>query len=368
MPKLLYVINIFRTAAVPNVLLDIYPHIKEKYDLSILSLEKIDENDRLVRECRRIGISLESLNAHRLNLPVTLLRLKSYLKEHQPDLIHSHLGRADILCALCKNRETKLITTFHNVRPGYSALSQWGYRLTDRIPDLRTSVSKTVQNSWYEDWNLSSPHEVVYNAVATNRLKCSINRNILRAQYGIGEDDFLLLNIGRLTKQKGQNVLVKTMEVLAQRDKRFKLIICGWGALERQLKEKITAHGLEQHIKLLGYVQDVSGLFTAADIFISTPIFEGQSIAVLEAMACKTPIVCTAEESLIEMLDPGKDALFVEKNDPLETADAVTRLASDPTLRLRIANNAYSKYRALHTPQTTARNYLSVYDRLLSVR
>ena len=129
MPKLLYVINIFRTAAVPNVLMDIYPYVQDVYDLSILSLEKIDENNRLVHRCRRIGIPPDSLNAHRLNLPVTMLRLKRYLKERQPDLIYFNLGRADILCALCKNRKARLITTFHNVRPGYSGLSQWGYLL-----------------------------------------------------------------------------------------------------------------------------------------------------------------------------------------------------------------------------------------------
>ena len=43
MPKLLYVINIFRTAAVPNVLLDIYPYIRNAYEVDILSLEKVDE-------------------------------------------------------------------------------------------------------------------------------------------------------------------------------------------------------------------------------------------------------------------------------------------------------------------------------------
>ena len=100
MSKLLYVINVFRTAAVPNLLLDIYPYIKDKYDLSILSLEKIDENNRLVHQCRKIGIPLESLNIHRMNLPMTLLRLKRYLKKRKPDLIHSHLGRALIFRSL----------------------------------------------------------------------------------------------------------------------------------------------------------------------------------------------------------------------------------------------------------------------------
>ncbi len=365
MPKLLYVINIFRTAAVPNVLLDIYPHIKEKYDLSILSLEKIDENDRLVRECRRIGISLESLNAHRLNLPVTLLRLKSYLKEHQPDLIHSHLGRADILCALSKNREAQLITTFHNVRPGYSALSQWGYMLTDRNAEFRLSVSKTVEQSWYSGHSLKSPHEVVYNCAYLKRLECFDNRTAIRDRYGLREQDIVLLNIGRLTKQKGQTALITAMNSLVEQDSRFKLLICGRGPLEKKIRADISTAHLEDNVILPGFVDNVAELFTIADIYITTPLFEGHSVAIVEAMATRTPIVCSYDMSINEILKPDADALYVQRDNPEQIAAIVMELAGDPMLRERLAENAYAKYEERFTPQKTASRYMKIYAELM---
>jgi glycosyltransferase involved in cell wall biosynthesis len=368
MPRLLYVLNIFRTAAVPNVLLDISTHIRKKYEMSILSLERINNNDGLVQKCRRLGLALDCLNAHRLNVHRTATRLKGYLSGHRPDLIHSHLGRADILCALCKGLDTKLITTFHNIRSSYSLLSQWGYRLTDRIPDLRISVSETVQRSWYDEWVLSGRHRVVYNAVDAQRLQCPTDRKDLRAHYGIDNDDFLLLNIGRLTKQKGQHVLVEAMKILVQQNRRIKLIICGWGKLEKQLQKNIKAYNLQRNVKLAGYVQDIAGLFKAADVFVATPLFEGHSVAVLEAMASKTPIVCTDEESLIELLDPEGNALIVKKNSITETSDAVLRMLEKQSLRQKQAESAYSKYEANYTPEITAKNYLAAYDELLSVR
>ena len=365
MPKLLYVINIFRTAAVPNVLLDIYPHIKEKYDLSILSLEKIDENDRLVRECRRIGISLESLNAHRLNLPATMLRLKRYLKEHQPDLIHSHLGRADILCALCKNREARLITTFHNVRPGYSVLSQSAYLFTDRKADFRLSVSKTVELSWYSGRALASPHEVVYNCVYRKRLECLDDLTTIRERYGLREQDTVLLNIGRLTRQKGQMALLEAMNSLVEQDRHFKLLICGRGPMEKRIRAGISMAHLEGNVILPGFVNNVAELFTIADLFITTPLFEGHSMAIVEAMATRTPIVCSYETSINEILNPGTDALYVKRDNPEQIAATVMELAGDPMLRERLAENAYAKYERQYTPQATASRYMEIYAELI---
>jgi len=368
MPKLLYVINIFRTAAVPNVLLDIYPYIRNAYEPTILSLEKIDENDRLVQQCREIGIPLESLNTHRLNLLLTALRLKRYLKEHQPDLIHSHLGRADILCALCKNREGRLITTFHNVRQGYSVLSQWGYLLTDRKANSRLSVSNTVELSWYSGRSLSSPHEVTYNCVHRKRLECSENRTAIRTRYGLSEQDILLLNIGRLTRQKGQMALVAAMKSLVDRDNRFKLLICGRGPLEQKMRSAIATAHLENAIILPGFIDNVAELLAIANIFITTPLFEGHSVAIIEAMATRTPIVCSYNMSFTEILKPGTDALYVQRDNQEQIAATVLELVGNPTLREQLANNAYSKYEEWFTPQTTASRYMQIYAELMRDR
>ena len=232
MKRLLYVLNIFRTAAVPNLLLDLASIIREKYAIRILSLQSVNPSDRLVLRCREAGIKLDSLDVRRYDLLRTAVRLKRYLREIKPDLIHSHLGRADIMSACCKERRTKLVTTFHSVRSSYHPLTRLGYILTDRRVDVRTAVSKTVDKTWYADWRLASRHRTIYNTVDPTRMEGAEERNIVRARYGITEDEILLLNVGRLTKQKGQVHLIEAMARLVRKQRGIRLLICGAGSLK----------------------------------------------------------------------------------------------------------------------------------------
>ena len=81
--------------------------------------------------------------------------------------------------------------------------------------------------------------------------------------------------------------------VAALHDDSIKYVICGTGALEDQLKSLISELGLENQVQLLGYRTDISELCQAADIFALPSLQEGLSVALMEAIACKNPVVCS---------------------------------------------------------------------------
>ncbi|MFW5981372.1 MAG: glycosyltransferase, partial [bacterium] len=289
--KLSYLLNIFGAGAVPNILMDLIPHL-EGYQISILSLQEIDrENDYMVEKCLARGIQLESLGLKRKEILRSYRALKKYLQEKQPDIIHSHLGRADILSAFVRPEDSILITTFHNVRENYQKLIRAMYYLTDNMVDYRVSVSHAVQNSWYGKWHLKSRNRVIYNPVSFERVESPGDLSSIKSEFGIKTGDKLLLSIGRLIKQKGHIYLIESMEKIVQEDKSVKLIIAGTGHLKGSLEKEIIKRGLEDYIYLAGFRSDIPELLELADLFVFPSLWEGLGLAVLEAMIARVPVV-----------------------------------------------------------------------------
>ena len=151
MKKLLFIVNTYKPGAIPNILNMIIPRLKN-FSIYILTLE--DSGEELLKYAQSINCYIETINASRFNLLKTLLLLKRKIVEIDPDIIHSHMGRADIFSALCKTKRTKLINTMHTVKKisfnnGLFNLTQVVYYFTDYKVDMRFSISNIVKESWY---------------------------------------------------------------------------------------------------------------------------------------------------------------------------------------------------------------------------
>lgn len=362
MIKLLFVLNVFRDAAVPNIILDLAPHLMSRFQIEILSLQPPDEHSQAVERCKKIGLKLETLAVHRLDIISTLKKLRKYLKRSKPHIIHSHHGRADIYSALCKPQDVTLITTFHNIRESHSYLTRFGYKLTDRRVDMRTAVSHNTRETWYGRGRLKSESRVVYNPVAPSRLLQTKPIVDVRKQFAVGPENNLILNTGRLIPQKGQEHLINIMRRIIVTRKDMKLLICGWGPLKARLTGLVAHYGLQNHIVLTGLVHDMNNLLTAADLFVSTSLFEGHSVGLIEAMAAGLPVVTTKIPSSCEFLTHRENAIIVEQNDEEGFAAAVLELLEDRNLRRRIVEAGLQTCNSLFSPEVVAGEYSSIYD------
>ncbi|MGE3776704.1 MAG: glycosyltransferase family 4 protein [Pirellulaceae bacterium] len=150
-----------------------------------------------------------------------------------------------------------------------------------------------------------------------------------------------MLAVGRLSREKGMDVLLDAFARLAGDHPGWQLQVFGEGVERTKLEDAITAYQLAGRVHLPGWTADLPARFGAADIFALPSRYEGFPNALLEAMAAGLPCVaCDCDSGPREIIRPGLDGLLVPPEDPRSLAEALDRLIRDVGLRQTLSTRA----------------------------
>jgi glycosyltransferase involved in cell wall biosynthesis len=162
-------------------------------------------------------------------------------------------------------------------------------------------------------------------------------RNALRAELGAGPESTLLLNVGRLDPQKGQDILVEAFATCARRRRRVQLALIGGitgGAAKNRtvafnalLRDRVEKLGISDRVRFVGWRSDVQKLLAVADGYVHASRWEGFSFAMLEAMAASLPVVITDCSGTPEGFIESKHGWIVSAGDTDALAQAIAYLA-----------------------------------------
>jgi glycosyltransferase involved in cell wall biosynthesis len=187
---------------------------------------------------------------------------------------------------------------------------------------------------------------------AANRLRdrfSDIASRVHRIYNGIDCDSFrpaepspppLILSIGRLISKKGFDVLIDACAYLRNSDQEFRCEIIGEGPLSAELQARIDRHGLGKQVLLAGPTPqaEIAARLSRATLF-ALPCrvdvdgaMDNLPTVVMEAMASALPVVSTDVGGVAEMVRNGETGLLVAQNDPAATAEALSRLITNPQL------------------------------------
>jgi glycosyltransferase involved in cell wall biosynthesis len=159
----------------------------------------------------------------------------------------------------------------------------------------------------------------------------------LRADMGAAEGDLLLLNVGRLDPQKGQDHLLAAVAGLHARVHVALVGSTGDPVAARRtadyaasLHRQVADLGLERRVTFLGWRDDVSRLLAAADGYVHTARWEGPALplAVMEAMAAGRPTIFTDCSGRPPVFEEGRDGLLARTGDPASVRERMTELAA----------------------------------------
>ena len=274
---------------------------------------------RLKRELANNGIRYFQVDFPRNPFHLTrtakaLKQLKRIFKTVHFDIVHCHTPVGGVLTRLAaikyRRTGTKVIYTAHGFHFYKGApLKNWLlYYPVEWLCSFWTDTLITINR---EDYALAKKHmharRVVYvpgvgiNMEGFRSDNLSQNeKQAKRESLGVENGEKMFLSVGELSVRKNHEVIIKALALLPEL--KYKYFIAGVGALEDHLLKLIRENGLNDKVKLLGFRTDVAALNDIADLFIFPSLQEGLPVALMEAVANKTPVVCSAIRGNVELV------------------------------------------------------------------
>lgn len=312
---------------------------------------------------RGIGFEPELFTIHRPLDPRALRRLRDVLAVSGADLLHSHeftmgvYGRAASWWTGSRH-----VVTMHG-GTGFAARGRRRQALgiALRLSDATVAVSSETADFLAQACRLDRRRiDVVPNGVAIP----SGERQRVRAELGLREDDRLILAVGNLYPVKGHRTLIEAAARLGPGAGSWTIAIAGRGDERPELERMIAGHQLEGRVRLLGLRTDVADLLAAADLFVMPSLSEGLPLALLEAMSSGLPVVASAVGGIPGVVRADQTGVLVPAADPASLAQAIGRLLGDAQLRSRLGAAAGEEIPARFGVAVMVDAYLQIYRRV----
>lgn len=204
-----------------------------------------------------------------------------------------------------------------------------------------------------------------------------VDQRLARMRLKLPQDDFVLLQLGRMVPRKGVDNVIKALPRLKYTGTRTRLIIvggeeevCGQGYNPEiaRLKQLAKDLGVQQAVTFAGRKgrEELKYYYAAADIFITTPWYEPFGITPLESMACGTPVIGADVGGVKYSVLDGKTGLLVPPNDPQALADKIDELRLRRPVLEEMGRNAIKRVQALFTWQRVAQLMSRLYEKAIA--
>lgn len=172
--------------------------------------------------------------------------------------------------------------------------------------------------------------------INTERLTPSVDRNDIRAEIGLSPEDFIILSVGELNRNKNQKTIIRAMQRL--KDPQIHYVLCGKGDQLKALQQQTAEAGLTERVHFFGYRKDVVDICSQADVFVMPSYREGLPVASLEAMYCGLPVIVSNIRGLTDVVEDGKSGYLCAPDDDKAFAEAIQKLKTHPELRRKISH------------------------------
>ena len=274
------------------------------------------------------GVAFLSLKMRKgLTDPRGWIRFNHWLRHSSPDVVHAHLPHAAWLARWSRLAAPVrvLIDTLHSSHTG-SLGRRVGYRLSGRLPDQVTAVSRAVADAHLAA-SMAQEIRVLPNGVDTEVWRPDpAVRASLRRELSL-DQEFLWFAAGRLDPVKDYPTL---LAALAQLPPSCRLAIAGAGPGEQELRQQSTALGLESRVRFLGFEPNVLRWMQAADGFVLSSRWEGLPMALLEGASCELPAVATDVPGTREVIVEGQTGCLAPPAHPAALSECMERIMRTP--------------------------------------
>lgn len=279
-------------------------------------------------------------------------QLKSLIDSEKFDLIHCHTPVGGIITRLAaaasrRKNKTKVIYTAHGFHfyKGAPFVNWLVYFTAEKICSFFTDTIITINKEDYNNAkNKLNAKRVCYVpgvGVDTAFFHSQTGkRRELISEIAADEDSIILLSVGELSDRKNHGVSIKALSQLE--NDRVHLVIAGTGEKREEFISLAESLGVGGRVHLLGFRTDIPELLKSADIFLFPSLQEGLPVALMEAMSCSLPVICSSIRGNTDLIDESC-GILCSAVDVHGFSDAVQKLISDEALRLSMSQKAFER-------------------------
>ena len=320
----------------------------------------------LGRRAQEVGLQVQTYRRSFAWNPLTARRLMKFCERQGITLIHAHDANAHTLACLAASLwgEAALIVVSRRVDFPLrnNSFTRWKYnhRRVRRI----LCVSKCIEG-------LVRPHledpkrvQVIYSGVDIERCTPSPHGG-LREALRVDASLPLVANVAALAPHKDYSTFLRAARAFLDRGGRACFLVIGGDAGEgKRVRRELAELGLEGAVQLLGFREDVRKLLPQLDALLVSSKTEGLNTTILDAFACKVPVVATRAGGIPELVEHERTGLLAPVEDPPALAAQLERLFREPDLRENLVARAFEKVQAF-SRSAMAQRTLDVYREVL---
>ncbi len=354
---------------------------KSGYQIDVLTSKIKGRNEHPEKGIRVFHYSTLNL-AERIGVPYPILSIEAYKKFAQVikncDLVHAHghVYMSSYLAGkVAKKYNKPFILTQHNTFIDYQSLLNILEHLNDltvgkavlKDADRVITVSKETMKYVRRLGADKSKTSVIYNGVDIDRFHPR-NKGESRKKLGLPKNRKIILSVRRLVYKNGLDTLIESASLVARDHPDTLIVVVGKGPSRKLMEDRIKELGIEDNIKLTGFVPDrlLPVYYDAADYFVlPSASGEGLPLVLLEAMACGLPVVATTVGGTPEIIMHMKNGVLVPARNPEAMAETISKLLSEERLGPAIGEEARRIVEERFTWEENFRQLQSIYSEFI---
>lgn len=316
-------IGIFTDTYVPNIngvttsIVTLKEELEKKGNI-VYIVTCNDKNYKFIHSGRIIKLPAIKTGIYDYRLgQIYSIKASRIIKKWNLDVIHSQteFSIGTFARIIAKRYKIPLVHTYHTLYEETTYYVNRGFfdrtskkilkRLTlfycDKTVDELIVPTLKIYKIFKNDYKLKRDIHIIETGIDDSKMKMNKNLDIglERKKLNLSNDDFVLLYLGRIAREKNIHFLVSSMKEIVNKNNKIKLLIVGLGPEEVELKEYVKNNNLEKNVIFNGKVpwNMVYKFYRLSDLFVTSSHSETQGLTVLEALCCCLPVVCVNDDS-----------------------------------------------------------------------
>ncbi len=327
------------------------------------------------RDTERAGIEMHEVGMGLPFQPWTAVGIYRTLQRLRPDIVHLNVpgpydGQMGLLAPLARLAGAAAVVTTEHL-PMVERLWKRAFlkNLTSGWVDRVLTVCRANVPYLVERQNVRPGKvAVIYNALPERfGARRDLERGESRAKFNLVLDTTALVMIGSLIERKGLPVLLEALTPLIDLD--WRLLVAGDGEDRAAFEQKTVQLGLEERVDFLGFQPEaeVEKLLSAGDVLVLPSYMEAMPYVILEAMACRLPVIASNIYGIPEMVEDGKTACLVEPGQVEPLSRCLREMISFRSAREVMGRRARERFEEIFTIEKQIESIQAIYNELMGI-